>query len=330
MKVLLTFIDSLVSSHVYEIIRTIYNTPNSEVSSDEGRVPVLQHALQQLRLSNIATLDACMNHFTRLIDLTSADEAYISTLATSLAPCILRPRAETSLTLEEKHAYRLVRDLFAHKEPIFTALKRMSSLSHSTNLPESRPRAISTDESNRRAHMEERNRALLNKASGSRSRATSPAPGPRGGHRRDRSTAGPDTRFPIQVASPTSSNERHRSSLGSGSRMSLEVPGDAEAGHVPSASDSPARNGVGESATDGLPSKRDSLSKRESLSTTRDSFSKRESLSTSRDSLSTRDSLSNRDSLTRGDRTKFLGGKRITPVAEAPRGVTLEDKPMDM
>ncbi len=236
--------DSLVSSHVYEIIRTIYQTPTGDVADDAQRVPVLQQTLSQLRLTNIATLDACMNHFTRLIDLTSADETYVVTLATALAPCVLRPRVETSLTMEEKHAYRLVRDLFAHKDAIFSELKRLSALTHSSSIghitrpgaPDGagngrRPRAISTDESNRKAHMEERTRALLEKASGGRSRATSPAPSPRAStHRRDRSIGGPETRFPIQT-SPTSATSRHRQSIGpilGVKRSSLEVPGVAD------------------------------------------------------------------------------------------------------
>ncbi|CAK7235846.1 Rho-GTPase-activating protein 8 [Sporothrix bragantina] len=246
--------DSLVSSHVYEIIRTIYQqTPAGDAPDDAHRVPVLQQTLSQLRLTNIATLDACMNHFTRLIELTSADETYVAALATTIAPCVLRPRVESSLTMEERHAYRLVRDLFAHKDAIFSELKRLSALTHSSSLKRpsggaalgpggpaamggpggaaggNRPRAISTDESNRKAHMEERTRALLEKANGSRSRATSPAPSPRAGtHRRDRSIGGPETRFPIQT-SPTSSADRHRQSIGpilGVKRSSLEVPGD--------------------------------------------------------------------------------------------------------
>ncbi|KAI1754400.1 hypothetical protein F4782DRAFT_28536 [Xylaria castorea] len=254
---LLELPDSLVSSHVYEIIRNIYNTSTTD-NSDDARVAVLQQTLSQLRLTNIATLDACMNHFTRLIDLTSADEDYVQKLATTLAPCILRPRVDTSLTMEEKHACRLIRDLFAHKDAVFGELKRMSSLSHSSSVNNNRPRAISTDESNRRAHMEERQRALLEKAdkAGSRSRATSPAPGPRSSHRRDRSTGGPETRFPI--ASPTSGNERHRSSLGLNTlkRQSLEVPDGP--------SQSPAEvnggaNGDSPKHDEGIISKRDSL-----------------------------------------------------------------------
>lgn len=245
-----------------------------------------------------------MNHFTRLIELTSADEEYISAFATNIAPCVLRPRQETSLTMEEKHAYKLVRDLLANKDPIFSELKRQSSLNHSSSVGKgpapggigNRPRAISTDESNRKALMEERNKALLEKASASRGRAVSPGPSPRGGgHRRDRSTGGPESRFPIQVASPTQpGNDRQRSSLGGAvKRASLEVPG-------ADGISSPDLNGSGGSTGEDSPAQADK-------------------------------------SHARGrSTTKFVGGQRISvpPSAEnstplASRGVTLEDKPMD-
>ncbi|KAK8041212.1 hypothetical protein PG994_014219 [Apiospora phragmitis] len=304
---LLELPDSLVSSHVYEIVRTIYTTPTVADTADDARVGVLQQTLSQLRLTNIATLDACMNHFTRLIDLTSADDQYVQTLAASLATCIIRPRTQSSLTLEEKHSQRLVRDLFAHKTAIFSALKRMSSLSHSGSVTanNNRPRAISTDESNRRAHMEERQRALLEKVGTTgdrgRSRATSPAPSPR--HRRDRSTGGPETRFPIQT-SPTSTSERHgRSSMaslnGTIKRDSLEVPDSA--GSAPSTEpngDAPSEEGSQGSPVD---------TKRSSLS------------SLGRNSV------------------RFERGRRVTPVEptvgeeklEKQQGVTLVDAPMD-
>lgn len=282
--------DSLVSSHVYEIVRQIYTTPATD-TSEASRIAVLQQTLSQLRLTNIATLDACMNHFTRLIDLTSADEEYVASLASSLAPCVLRPRTETSLTMEEKHASRLVRDLFAHKDAIFSELKRMSTISHSISVTGGRPRAISTDESNRKALMEERNRALLEKATASRSRATSPAPGPRG-HRRERSSGGPETRFPIQT-SPTTASDRHRSSLGSLNaikRSSLEVPG-------PDGSTSPP------DVTNGSPLKTE---------------------------LDGEPTLEKRDSLGRGAAAKFGTRAPATPPREtSPRGVTLEDRPME-
>ena len=120
----------------------------------------------------------------------------------------------------EKHAYRLIRDLFAHKEAIFGELKRASALSHTPSggkLPDpSRSRAISTDESHRRANMEARNRAIASK-----SRNSSPAPHANGRtHRRDRSVDPPMTRFPIQT-SPTSVEQRRGIK-----HTSLEVPSD--------------------------------------------------------------------------------------------------------
>lgn len=217
---LLELPDSLVSSQVYEIIKTVYSTTAHE-TTEEGRIKVLQSTLGQLRLNNIATLDAIMTHFTRLIDLTSADEAYCVKLAQSLSQCILRPRIESSLTMDERHSYRLIQDLFAHKDVIFGELKRQSGANGVTRT-NSRPRAISTDESNRRAAMEARNRAIVD-----RSRAHSPAP-PRS-HRRDRSSGASETRrFPINVNSPTEKK--------SGTRSSLDVPSSnsspTEAGHL--------------------------------------------------------------------------------------------------
>lgn len=231
----LTCLDSLVSSQVYEIIKTIYATtadavPNP-ISSDAidatPRIKVLQSTLGQLRLNNIATLDAIATHFTRLIDLTSADESYVVALAQSLAPCILRPRLENSLTLEERHAYRLIRDLFEHKEAIFGELKRQSSTGGGGAA--GRGRAVSSaglDESSRRANMEARARAITEQ------RQRDKSPGPANRHRRDKSTDGSLGRFPV-VASPRPDHGRSVSGVGLPTkRASLEVPGSNESSPI--------------------------------------------------------------------------------------------------
>ncbi|KAJ9602481.1 Rho-GTPase-activating protein 8 [Cladophialophora chaetospira] len=238
---LLELPDSLVSSQVYEIIKTIYATtqdavhnPISTESIDATpRIKVLQSTLGQLRLNNIATLDAMTTHFSRLIDLTSADEAYVSALATTLAPCVLRPRTENSLTLEERFAYRLIRDLFEHKEAIFGELKRQSSTLSGSNSVSSRQRAVSTaDESSRRANMEARARAITEQKE-QKQRDKSPGPGIR--HRRDKSTDGSVGRFPV-VASPRpdGGHGRNVSSVApsAAKRTSLEVPGSNESSPV--------------------------------------------------------------------------------------------------
>lgn len=126
--------------------------------------------------------------------------------------------------MAEKFNVRLVRDLLGHKDAIFGELKRQASLTH-TNSGAQRPRAISTDESRRREHMEERQRAII-AAADQRGRASSPfrsAFGEAGQlqhspstHRRDRSS-GALTRFPVAAASGTPTG-------GTRARGSLEVP----------------------------------------------------------------------------------------------------------
>lgn len=193
---------------------------DGEPIDSEPRIKALQSTLGGINLQNIATLDALMTHFTRLIDLTSADDSYVQQLAQTLAPCILRARTENSLTMEERHPYRLVRDLFEHKDVIFGELKRQSSLTARQSSVSNRQRAISSaDESQRRQAMEARARAINQE----RQRAKSPVPTNR--HRRDKSTDGSLGRFPV-VASPRQPDHNRNVSGSHNKRSSLDVPGD--------------------------------------------------------------------------------------------------------
>ncbi|OJJ02858.1 hypothetical protein ASPVEDRAFT_131436 [Aspergillus versicolor CBS 583.65] len=316
---------------VYEIIKTIYSTTANE-TTEEGRIKVLQSTLGQLRLNNIATLDAIMTHFTRLIDLTSADETYVSGLAQSLSPCVLRPRSESSLTMDERHSYRLIRDLFAHKDTIFGELKRQSSGLVGTAAP--RPRAISTDESNRRAAMEARNRAIMD-----RSRAHSPAP-PRK-HRRDRSSGPEGTRFPINVSgerktttarnsldvpsgeSPTGADELsnvniHATETTANGTPTTDSPISTDPSHSPDTATSPPP----ESRSDGSPTPTPTP-------LTEESNSNRGSVSRSSGIYSRKPGLGSRSSFPTISGESGSDSKRSSIVESEPKGVTLEDKPMD-
>ncbi|KAE8351609.1 hypothetical protein BDV28DRAFT_17617 [Aspergillus coremiiformis] len=332
---LLELPDSLVSSQVYEIVKTIYSTTAHE-TTEEGRIKVLQSTLGQLRLNNIATLDAIMTHFTRLIDLTSADEAYVSALAQALAPCVLRPRVESSLTMNERHSYRLIRDLFAHKDAIFGELKRQSSGLGVTGSV-SRPRAISTDESNRRAAMEARNRAIVD-----RSRANSPAP-PRK-HRRDRSS-GPSEigRFPVNVTSPTERRTIIRNSLDVPSSnssptaqeqlSSMSVNATAEAAINGTSSDSSATttaNDTTSSGTSSPPPVSTTASDDSPTPTPTPAVDVEKRASITRSSFTRKPGLSSRSSFPIGPIGESgTDSKRNSLADTEPKGVTLEDKPMD-
>ncbi|OQE44245.1 hypothetical protein PENCOP_c002G08123 [Penicillium coprophilum] len=341
---LLELPDSLVSSQVYEIVKTIYSTTAHE-TTEEGRIKVLQSTLGQLRLVNIATLDAIMTHFTRLIDLTSADEEYITLLAQAFSPCILRPRIESSLTMNERHSYRLIRDLFAHKDSIFGELKRQSSALGLTSSSSNRPRAISTDESNRRAAMEARQRAIVN-----RSRATSPANRQR--HRRDRSSGASEIgRFPINVSSPSD----RRSTRGT----SLDVPPNKapppESEDVPiptvntqvaepvtngTYTESPASAAASTSAHSSSPSpppvlpetaSDDSPTPTPTPAATSAEFEKRSSMSRSSARYSRKPGLGSVSSFPTGSAVGASGtdSNRSSIAESEPNRVTLEDKPMD-
>jgi hypothetical protein len=310
---LLELPDSLVSSHVYEIVKTVYSTAATD-TSEEARVAVIQNTLGQLRLANIATLDAITTHFTRLIELTSADEAYIASLATNLAPCILRPRQETTLTMNEKYNYRLLRDLFGHKEAIFGELKRASSAAgrQANDTRGARGRGMSTDERGRQFAEQERYAAIA--ANKNQNRTTSPQTTSRMKRERspNRMSGDATTRFPVSPSassppSATSSNER-RSTI---TRHSLEVPGSAEGSPV----EVTRQNG---SSVPAFSEETPQLAKR-------DSFSRGVRATARKPANLARQSLygSHRDS------TGSMKDIMAADEQHKPYGVQLQDRPMD-
>lgn len=136
--------------------------------------------------------------------------------------------------MDEKYAYKLLRDLFEHKDAIFGELKRQTHtqsglLHHQTSQGReaARQRAVSnTDESDRRAKYEARMKAVTERV-----RDKSPAPGGMR-HRRDKS----EGRFPV-VASPTANTHAVgvRNVTGNSvavNRHSLDVPGSLDGSPV--------------------------------------------------------------------------------------------------
>lgn len=250
--------------------------------------------------------------------------------------------------MHEKHSYRLIRDLFDHKEEIFGELKRASTLSHTPSggaaSNAARMRAISTDESNRRANMEARNRAIASK-----SRNSSPAPYANGrSHRRDRSSDPPATRFPVHTSSPIVGDVPPRRGA---VRASLEVPGDE--GSSPVVERQPRQNNVSNlinsingtsksSADNSSDPGYDANSAPTHISSLEDPSSTA-TFSEKRDSLGrnsrfparktgTAGSLSRSDA---GDRSSLANGNRNSVDSESAiengerYGVQLSDKPMD-
>ncbi|KAK9473044.1 uncharacterized protein V1510DRAFT_393521 [Dipodascopsis tothii] len=123
---LLELRESVVDPKVYEILKAYYASRGPAGPRDgpaEAVVHPLANILGQLPICNIATLDAICSHFTRLLWLTSAPDAFKGRLAQELARLVLRPRVENVMTMEDRHGARLVLDLLEFKDEIFSTLK---------------------------------------------------------------------------------------------------------------------------------------------------------------------------------------------------------------
>lgn len=147
---------------VYDIVKSIYSSSNN-LEDLRSRVSAIQNTLSKLRVTNIATLDSLTQHFGRLIDITKADDEWLSELSQSLSYCtshseqysdkgISRPRLESSVTQHDRHVNRLIIDLISHRGKIFQDLKRQSI--------RSKARPESLDESHRRERYEAKMRAV--------------------------------------------------------------------------------------------------------------------------------------------------------------------------
>ena len=88
---LLELPDPIMSFTVYDIVKSIYAS-NNNLEDIRSRISAIQNTLGQLRVTNVATLDALTQHFGRFIEITKADEEWISELAQSLSYCTPHPK----------------------------------------------------------------------------------------------------------------------------------------------------------------------------------------------------------------------------------------------
>ncbi|BFZ62797.1 Rho-GTPase-activating protein 8 [Saitoella coloradoensis] len=265
---LLELPDSLVSCTVYDLVKAIYATHGND-EDPRNRLNALQNALGQLRKTNIATLDALMTHFVRLIQITNGEESsYVADLASSLSLCILRPRQPSSLTFDDRHAARLIQDLLGYKDKIFNDLKRASTMASTMS---GRPRTA-TDESHRRSLEEARRQAVAQahrernggNASQSQSQASSSGsrPSSRGGSNKSRSPSPPGKRISLQSFGSPSVRSRPTSLAGQEtgprsprnlSSASFAAAGQGDAPFVPPKEDVQAPVALAEPAASAAP-----------------------------------------------------------------------------
>lgn len=137
--------DSIVPHSYFDLIKTLYQSypvGSKDSSVDKTRVNGLQNTLVELPVCNLATLDAVLTHFNRLVNIIGSKNEQLGTalrtkLCREFGNLVLRPKNDAHGTLETKgvHSYvateslqqSFVADLFQHKDTIFSELRKRNS-----------------------------------------------------------------------------------------------------------------------------------------------------------------------------------------------------------
>lgn len=123
--------ESIVPSHLYDAVKLIYTSPTGK--NKDTRVHQIKSLCDSLRISQIAALDALAKHFGRLIEIAQPTEQEKMKLSEALAPSILRPTAQSAVTLSDKHPALFFKDLIEFGPSILTEIKRKASGARSRN-----------------------------------------------------------------------------------------------------------------------------------------------------------------------------------------------------
>ncbi|OUM65621.1 hypothetical protein PIROE2DRAFT_20296 [Piromyces sp. E2] len=125
---------SLIAGDMYESFKMLYS--GSENNDLKNRVTSIERLLYTLSPPYYETLACIMKHLHGLVeDLTFEDE-FISGLSYSIAHLILRPWTESIITINDKHASRLVKDLIYYYTDIFPERFTLARNKMSTKAPQ--------------------------------------------------------------------------------------------------------------------------------------------------------------------------------------------------
>lgn len=118
--------ESVIPNHFYDSLKNIYVEHGNE-EDPTVRIKKVQTLCGQLRLTQLAALDAITKHFGRLLEIANPSQEDRENLYLALAPCVLRPQTQSALSLVDKHPQKFVRDLIEHRKTILSELKRAAS-----------------------------------------------------------------------------------------------------------------------------------------------------------------------------------------------------------
>ncbi|KAG9037564.1 hypothetical protein FRB95_005146 [Tulasnella sp. JGI-2019a] len=119
---------------VKKVYRSVGADTELEGDKEKEHIEELKGILAKLPVIHLKVLDAVVTHLKTLIDTTTTPESndmYITKLSMSMGRSILRPRQETSMSIQSNHAHRFFADLIRHHEdllpPVLEQKKRESA-----------------------------------------------------------------------------------------------------------------------------------------------------------------------------------------------------------
>ncbi|ODQ65945.1 hypothetical protein NADFUDRAFT_34410, partial [Nadsonia fulvescens var. elongata DSM 6958] len=148
--------DAVVSTGVYDMVKSIYNT---DYADNDAKYTMLSTTLAQLPPVSIGTLRYTIRHFELFFEKYASDcPEYQSTACKSLSYALLRPRVDSLITMNDKHGAKFLSDLFENGSVIF---QKLTNIQFQSQMQSSKSRKQSSNESNRRALIEARNAAIV-------------------------------------------------------------------------------------------------------------------------------------------------------------------------
>lgn len=121
---LLELPNSLIPNELYEVIKKIYL---NEIEQSE-RIELIKRIVKNLNRCNFQTLNALVSHFERLISILNENKDEIeqknnkffqTDICQEFSNCLLRPNLQSNISLNDKHCFKLLNDLFNFKSEIF-------------------------------------------------------------------------------------------------------------------------------------------------------------------------------------------------------------------
>ncbi|KAJ3116741.1 hypothetical protein HDU96_008872 [Phlyctochytrium bullatum] len=111
---------SLCTHEVYDVLKIIYSAPNQEGEEETMiRIKSVSSLLATLTPAHYETLKIFAGLMHDTIKGIDPSDKRLRRLAYSIAPCIIRPKKESSETLADEHPYFLTMDLLLHFAELF-------------------------------------------------------------------------------------------------------------------------------------------------------------------------------------------------------------------